>query len=818
MPTPRVIFPPAAAIFACLTTTGAASPASQSLVIYASDLVWTSSTNSWGPVERDSSNGENSAGDGTTITLQGIQYPKGIGAHADSEIRIPLYGAYTRFMSDIGVDDELLRESTEYVGVVRFKVHADASLLYDSGIISNASPVQSIDVDLTGKNELRLVIEKANGSDNYDHGDWAGARLLLAGANPPADLLGAPVVFGAGRKSHGIGSGDFNGDGKADLAVANAVADTVTVMLGNGDGTFEFVANYRTAIAPKTVAIGDLDNDGRQDIAVALQDSAEVSVLLGNGNGTFQAGVHYPAMTGSHDLSVYDMNNDGNKDVIIVGWGESNMGVLLGNGNGTLRPVKRFSLGTGLDPTSVAVADFNSDGYPDAATSNNFSANVGVFLGRSDSTPTDMRFTNAVLYSVDAGPHSIRAGDLNGDGHVDLATANDMSDTISLLFGNGNGTFQATTNLPTGSVPKSICVVDLNNDWKPDLISADTGGNYPTLIPNNPAGSRITVHLGLGGGAFGPPVNFVTGITPFSVVAADFDNDGDPDVATANWHLGNVTVLSNNTINTTTTPFTPFTMDGGADSAGYRLISSALTLHAAVRGSTLYLATRSPGNAGTNAHYIFVTDQVLGSAAAAAPQGQAGNVAVADTKPYLTGLGPSGFSGWYNAPLFWQSCKSDNHTSVMEGSINLIEAFGSLPHTIHIAAVAYGIGTGGPLVAQCPPGNGNGDLDPEEFFALPVTSITDRDSNGTFDILESPGFLATISRNPGSNPQLSWPSVPGKSYQVEYCNTLLGPWQPFPGGQLTANSGQAAITLTDTNSPAPDKRFYRIKWEPSLSD
>ena len=143
--------------------------------------------------------------------------------------------------------------------------------------------------------------------------------------------------------------GDFNGDGKADLAVANYGSDNVSVLLGNGNGTFQAAVNYAAGTSPHSVAVGDFNGDGKADLAVANYGSNNVSVLLGNGNGTFQAAVNYAAGTSPCSVAVGDFNGDGKADLAVANYGSNNVSVLLGNGNGTFQAAVNYAAGT--DPS-----------------------------------------------------------------------------------------------------------------------------------------------------------------------------------------------------------------------------------------------------------------------------------------------------------------------------------------------------------------------------------------------------------------------------------------------------------------------------------
>jgi hypothetical protein len=157
-------------------------------VVYLSDLTWKSATNGYGPAHKDTSNGGSGSTDGKTITLAGVTYSKGLGAHAASDIRYTLAGAYTRFLAKVGVDDEV-----GTAGSVVFQVYADGTKLYDSAKMTGSTSTKTVDVNVTGKNELRLVITDSGDGNTNDHGDWAEAKLVRPGVTdttPPSPPTG----------------------------------------------------------------------------------------------------------------------------------------------------------------------------------------------------------------------------------------------------------------------------------------------------------------------------------------------------------------------------------------------------------------------------------------------------------------------------------------------------------------------------------------------------------------------------------------------------------------------------------------------------
>jgi len=253
----------------------------------------------------------------------------------------------------------------------------------------------------------------------------------------------------------------------------------------------------------------------------------------------------------------------------------------------------------------------------------------------------------------------------------------------------------------------------------------------------------------------------------------------------------------------------PFTLDGHADSPGYLEYASGMTIYAAVRGGILYLATWSPGNTGgANDHFIFATDQLLPAATAPAPWAKAGTVAAAANKPFIGAESVTSYAGWFNAPGSSQVIKSAANSGQLEGTIDLIGAFGSIPQTIYVAAAAYQTADSGALAAQGPAGNGDGNIDPSEFMPLAVVAIKDENSDGKFDRLD-PALDFVISQVALANGMrtITWNSVPGQSYQLDYCDQLGGQWFTL-GAPKTA--GTTDLVLSDEDS-STTTRFYRAR-------
>jgi hypothetical protein len=230
-----------------------------------------------------------------------------------------------------------------------------------------------------------------------------------------------------------------------------------------------------------SIAVADVNGDGKPDLVVANSDSNTVGVLLGNGDGTFQTVITYISggIPGNPlAVAVADVNGDGKPDLLVGNWANS-VGVLLGNGDGTFQPVVTYDSG-GQQPNSIAVADVNGDGKPDLLVANLCDAsgncapgvsNIGVLLGNGDGT-----FRPAVTYSSGGSAWSIAVSDVNGDGKRGLVVANSLpaqAGVVGVLLGNGDGTFQSVVTYDSAGSINSVAVGDVNGDGKPDLVVAN---------------------------------------------------------------------------------------------------------------------------------------------------------------------------------------------------------------------------------------------------------------------------------------------------------------------------------------------------------
>ena len=329
--------------------------------------------------------------------------------------------------------------------------------------------------------------------------------------------LAAPRIFGAGIAAGSMALGDFNGDGKQDIAVAQWAPGMLSVALGDGTGNFGPPTTYNTGSGSAGVAIGDFNGDGRQDIAVINVGSSNVSIFIGDGTGTFNGPTNYPTDILPYDVAVGDFNGDGKQDLAVAASGGFTVSILLGDGAGHFSSPTNFN--AGVSPQSVVVGDFNNDGKQDVAVINDYypsTDRVSILLGDGAG---NLGAPTAIVVGTNAG--SIALADLNGDGNQDLVVANYESNNISILLGNGTGHFGTPTNVAAGSGPSSIVVGDFDADGHQDLAVGNGGSNVLILFGNGMGGisGTATFPAGLGSGG---------------VLVGDFDGNGWQDLAVSN--------------------------------------------------------------------------------------------------------------------------------------------------------------------------------------------------------------------------------------------------------------------------------------------
>jgi len=330
-----------------------------------------------------------------------------------------------------------------------------------------------------------------------------------------------------------LATGDFNKDGRLDLAVAEGApffpgnSPDVRILLGDGRGGFSPSATF-FALFPEFVLAEDLNRDGILDLAVANPGPDRISVLLGDREGSFGPPNTLTAGLGAGAIVTGDFDRDGRLDLAVANKSSDFVSLLLGDGNGGFGPATNFTVGpVAGGAVSIVAVDFNRDGKLDLVTTTGDVGNVVVLLGTGAGG-----FSSTTSYFA-TFPEYVATADFNHDGKLDLVVANPGPDRVSLLLGDGEGSFSDPLSFVAGLQPRSIAVADFNKDGRADLAVA------------NASSDTISILQGTGTGSFSAPFDFPAVSGPLSVVAGDFNRDGRIDVAVAAVNTSTVFILVN---------------------------------------------------------------------------------------------------------------------------------------------------------------------------------------------------------------------------------------------------------------------------------
>jgi hypothetical protein len=317
--------------------------------------------------------------------------------------------------------------------------------------------------------------------------------------NTGLGTFGTSLNYPAGDAPYALATGDLDGDGKADLVVANYGAHSpggVSILFNGGAGGLLPPVNYAAGVNPISIAIGDLNNDTFPDVVVANTTSGDVSVLLNRRDRTFAPAVNYlvrPALT---SIAIGKLNRDAQPEVIVASAASNEVLVFANIGGGTLGNFMAFPAGGG--PQSVAIGDLDGDSMPDVVTADgDGSVNVLWNLANASTSPSLVLLDSPEAFLAGAFPTAVAIGDLDGDGHPDLAVANlggSSAGDICVLLNAGVGrSFAPAIHYLVGENPTSVALADLNRDHKIDLVATFQGGTggldlLLNIAPNLPSG------------------------------------------------------------------------------------------------------------------------------------------------------------------------------------------------------------------------------------------------------------------------------------------------------------------------------------------
>ncbi len=360
-------------------------------------------------------------------------------------------------------------------GVAQFQIPGQVSFTLSSSPGVGNNPRAVIAADVNGDGNLDLISANQN---------QINANSLSVLTNTGGGGFATSATLAAGSQPYSVAAADVNGDGHPDLVCANYNGNTITVYTNNGSGIFVTLITVPAGTRPKCVISTDVNHDGRPDIITANSSSSTLSVLLNQGSGYYFTAVDSSPATGAGPACVTagDVNADGRLDLIVANLGDTVRGFTILTNDGTGHFSAALAPNNFIHSSWVTAADVNADNAVDL-----------IVVGASSSANAVSVYTNnqagsfslASTAATGTTPFAATAADLNGDGSLDLATANQGNNTLSILTNNGTGIFSLALSPTVGSGPESLVAADVNGDGKPDLVSGNWNVATLSVMINN---------------------------------------------------------------------------------------------------------------------------------------------------------------------------------------------------------------------------------------------------------------------------------------------------------------------------------------------
>ena len=382
----------------------------------------------------------------------------------------------------------------------------------------NSQPVSLTAADLRGAGNDDLILANQDGTVSVLLGDGNGGFHTQTASSIASGPLSAVI------------SGDFNGDGKTDIAVSEPNSNAITVLLGRGDGTFQPGAAYSVGNGPVSIMAADFKGSGVASLITINKAANTVSILQGNGDGTFQPAIEYVPGNSPVAAVAADFSGDGHTDLAIVNSGDGTISLALGRGDGSLLAPRAYR--TGLESKAIAAGDLIGNGRPDLVVANNCGSDPScssagsatVFLSNANGT-----YQVASTILLGKGPVAVALADLNGDKKLDLLAVNRTDKTLMVLLGNGDGTFGKAQSYTLAGSPRALFVSDFNGDGNPDLaIAMDCGQETCSQA------GTVDIWLSHSDGSLTELNSYPVGYSPVSIAGGNLRGTGDLDLIVAN--------------------------------------------------------------------------------------------------------------------------------------------------------------------------------------------------------------------------------------------------------------------------------------------